>query len=74
MGCSQLGQVARDGGPLEKYCHSPGARDGRFTKEVAEEMLRSGREWCSDLKIPSEEESIDLNGEEEQNNCKFSFK
>lgn len=75
MGCSQLGQVARDGGSLEKYCHRTGAQDGRFTKEVAEEMWRrSGREWCSDFKIPSEEESIDLNGEGEQNNCKFSFK
>lgn len=27
IGCSQLRQMARDGGPLEKYCNSPGAQN-----------------------------------------------
>lgn len=61
--------MARDGDPLEKYCHGPGIQNYSFTMEVAEEILRrSGREWCSDLKIPSEEEYIDYNGDEDCSN------
>lgn len=61
--------MARDGDPLEKYCRGPGIQNYSFTMEVAEEILRrSGREWCSDLKIPSEEEYIDYNGDEDCSN------
>lgn len=35
--------MARNGGPLEKYCNSPGQNEG-FIKEDTEENLRRGVE------------------------------
>lgn len=40
----QLGRLARNGDPLEKYCNSPAAQNDSVTKEVPEESLRRGEE------------------------------
>ena len=40
---SRLGQTARDGGALGKYCDSPGAQNDSFTKKVAQGILRRVR-------------------------------
>lgn len=33
--CKKLFVASWDGGPLEKYCNSPGAQNDSFTKKVA---------------------------------------
>ena len=63
---SRLGQTARDGGALGKYCDSPGAQNDSFTKKVAQGILRR---VVLRSENPSGRESID-HGEETQN-CTF---